>query len=250
MQWIEIIIDILLSILSGIIFSALIFLILYLSYKIKVKKFSFNLHFRILKKLQKWIEKKTYKNRINTYMDQYHTLTKRPSFLGIIIPLLIVLIIGFILYNQMIFFAVVGSGSMEPTFKKNDLILMHNINVEVEYGDIIMFKAPIVIIPVTHRVVGVSEKGIITKGDARSFRDDWMVKNDQIMGKAIVINKKPIIIKDLGIYFIEDPESYITATRYGKEFGFMNKLVTAIKSLGLVIFFIAIFMYIFSSIKS
>lgn len=250
MQWINIITNILFLVLSGITFSLLFFLFLYLAYKVEVKNHSFNLHFRILKRLQNSIEKKSNENRINTCMDRYHTLITRPNFLGIIIPLVIVGIIGFILYNQMIFFAVVGSGSMEPTFKKNDLILMQNINVEVGIGDIIMFKTPKVLTPVTHRAIGVSESGIITKGDARRSKDDWVVKYDQIKGKAITLNEKPIILKDVGTYFIEDFQSGIMTQKYNEEFILMRKIITSIKSLGLVIFFFAIFMYILSSIKS
>lgn len=250
MQWIEVITGILLSTLTGIIFSALIFVVFYLAYKVGVKNSSFNLHLRILKRLEHRITKKSHEKRINARMDRCHALVERPGFIGIIIPLLIVLVIGFVLYNQMIFFAVVGSGSMEPAFKKSDLILMQNIDVDVENRDIIMFKTPSVLTPVTHRVIGVSDTGIITKGDARRSRDDWVVKDEQIMGKAITINEKPIIIKDVGIYFIEDVESIAQMSRYGEEFGFMRKIIATIKSLGLVIFFCAIFMYILSSIRS
>jgi signal peptidase len=122
--------------------------------------------------------------------------------------------------------------------------------VDIENRDIIMFETPSVLIPVTHRVIGVSDTGIITKGDARRSRDDWVVKNEQIMGKAITINEKPIIIKDVGIYFIEDFKSGIMTPRYNEEFILMRKIITTIKSLGLVIFFCAIFMYILSSIRS
>lgn len=250
MQWAEIIIYILLSVLSGIIFSASIFIVLYQAYRVEVKHNSFNLHLRILKQFKNWMEIKSHKNQLNSYLNKYHTLVAKPSFLGIIIPLSIVIIIGFLLYYQMIFFAVVGSGSMEPTFKKNDLILMQKINVEVNNEDIIMFKTPTVLIPVTHRVVGVSDDMIFTKGDAGRFRDDWVVKNDQILGKAITYNKKPIIIKDVGIYLIEDVEWAIRMSRYGHEFDIVKKLITSIKSFGLVIFVCAIFIYILTSIKS
>jgi len=250
MQWIEIIKDILLTLLSGIIFSALIVVVFYLAYKVEVKNSPFNLHLRILKQIEQRLNKGSHQNRINARMEQYHTLVERPGFFSIFIPLLVVLIIGFVLYNQMIFFAVVGSGSMEPAFKKGDLILMQNIVVEVENGDIIMFKTPSVLTPVTHRAIGVSGGGIITKGDARRTRDDWVVKNEQIQGKAITIDENPIIIKDVGMYFIEDDTSAIRMSRYGQEFDFMRKIITTIKSLGLVIFFCAIFMYIITSIKS
>lgn len=250
MQWIDIIINIILSVLSGLIYSVVILAVLYLAYKVKVKNYSFNLHFRVLERIKSIIENKSADNRINTCMDRYHALIEKPSFMGIIIPIFIVCIIGFLLYYQMIFFAVIGSGSMAPTFEKSDLILMQNINIEVNAGDIIMFNTPTVLNSVTHRVVGFSSGGIITKGDAIRREDGWVVKNDQILAKAITWNEKPIIIKKVGVYFIEEFESGIVTQKFNEEFVLMRKIITAIKSLGLVIFFFAIFMYILSSIKS
>lgn len=250
MQWIELIINIILSVLSGLIYSAVIFAVLYLAYKVEVKNYSFDLHFRILEMIKSRMENKSVENRVNTFMDKYHTLIEKPSFINIIIPVSIVCIIGFLLYNQLIFFAVIGSGSMAPTFEKSDLILMQNVDVEVNVGDIIMFETPTVLNSVTHRVVGISENGIITKGDAKQRKDDWVVKNDQILAKAVAWNDKPIIIKKVGVYFIEEFESGIVTQKFNEEFVLMRKIITAIKSLGLVIFFFAIFMYILSSIRS
>lgn len=246
----EILIKLILVVSQGLIFSAATLTVVYLVYLVEVKNHSFDFHLRILKKFKNRMEKKSHENKIDGCLEKYYTLVIKPTFLNIIIPLLIVIIIGFLLYQQMIFFAVIGSGSMEPTFKKNDLILMHNINVEVDSGDIIMFKTRDVIIPVTHRVIGVSENKIFTKGDARRFQDDWIVEKDQIMGKAITITNKPIIVKDVGIYFIENVESAIKMSRYDREFGFIRKVINSIQSLGLMIFFFAIFMYILSSFKS
>lgn len=247
MPWIEN--NIVQSILFEIIFSSLIFIVVYLAYNVTVKNCSFNLHLRIVNRLKNRIEKRSHENQISSYMDKYHAFIKRPGFFAIMVPLLIVGIIGFILYHKMLFFAVIGSGSMEPTFKKTDLILIQNINTEIHEGDIIMFKTPTILIPVIHRVVSVSDSGIITKGDARRFRDDWVVHYDQIEGKAVTLNQKPIIIKNVGTYFIEDFESGIVTQRYNEEFILMRKIISSIKSMGLVIFFIAIFMYILSSIK-
>jgi signal peptidase len=250
MQWLEIIIGILLSVLSGLIFSALIVSVFYMAYKVEVKKSSFDLHFRILKRIGQRLDGVFHENRIAARLDRYSKLVERPSFFGIIIPLLLVLIIGFVLYNQMIFFAVVGSGSMEPTFKKGDLILMQNIDVEVENGNIIMFDTPTVLIPVTHRVIEISDKGFITKGDARSSKDGWIVKDEDIVGKAVTINENPILIKDVGLYFIEDFEAATVTKQYNEEFLLMRKIISSIKSFGLVIFYCAILMYILTSIRS
>lgn len=250
MQWLEIIIGILLSVLSGLIFSALIVSVFYMAYRVEVKKSSFDLHLRILKRIGQRLDGKFHENRLAARLDRYYKLVERPSFFGILIPLLLVFIIGFVLYNQMVFFAVVGSGSMEPTFKKGDLVLMQNVDVEVETGNIIMFDTPSVLIPVTHRVIGVSDDGFTTKGDARSSKDGWIVKDEDIVGKAVTINEKPVIIKDVGLYFIEDFQSGIMTQQYNEEFILMRTIISSIKSFGLVIFYCAIFMYILTSIRS
>ena len=249
MDLINIVNNIILATKSGIIFSILIFIICFLGYKIKVKNYTFTLHLKILEHIKDIIDKKSHENRMLDSKERYRSLIKNPSFLGIIIPLLIVGIIAYILYSQLVFFAVVGSGSMEPAFKKSDLILMQNIDVNVENGDIIMFDTNSVLLPVTHRVIDVTGSGFYTKGDARRSKDDWVVKYEQINGKAVTFNGKPIIIKEVGSYFIEDIPEGIVTPMHSANFIFMRKVIQAIKSLGLIIFFFAIFIYILNSIK-
>jgi len=74
------------------------------------------------------------------------------------------------------------------------------------------------------------------------------VSDDQIRGEAVIIGGKPVVIKRLGEYFIESAaEGSGAYTKYGKEYGFVKKLVQSVKSLGLVIFLVCILLYIFSA---
>jgi len=83
----------------------------------------------------------------------------------------------------------VGSGSMEPTLKVNDLILVkkqNNYNVK----DIITFKIDDEYI--THRLVEQNKTRVVTKGDANNALDKDFSK-DKIVGKVIyrfkILNK-------------------------------------------------------------
>ncbi|MFC1629655.1 signal peptidase I [Patescibacteria group bacterium] len=93
--------------------------------------------------------------------------------------------------------ASITSGSMWPTLKKGDMVFIKGINNrnEVDTGDIIVYKNLRGF--TIHRIVEVSEKGVITKGDANNGPDP-LVRYEEIVGKTISFNKKPIRIPLLG----------------------------------------------------
>ena len=246
MLWIEIILNILRNIASGTVFSIILTAIFYASYRTVIKGEPFHK----LVNVANTANTRAYNNRVDAKMRHYRETTKEASILGAMVLLSIVLIVAYLLYSQTIFFAVVGSGSMEPTLMTGDLVLVQDIQVIPQVGDILMFKTNSVLIPVVHRVVSVSERGIKTKGDARGRADDWTVPEDQICGKVVVIGGNPIVIKSFGNYFIEDVSDGGMYTKYGREYGFVKQLVQSIKSFGLIIFFLCILMYILSVTRS
>src|SRR3989304_888993 len=69
-----------------------------------------------------------------------------------VFPFLFVVGLIFFLGNQYIYFGTVLSGSMEPIFKKGDLVLMQTIDKEPYIGDIISTSIYGYREPVTHRV--------------------------------------------------------------------------------------------------
>ena len=75
----------------------------------------------------------------------------------------------------------VGSGSMEPTLKVNDLIIIKE-QKNYKKDDIVTFVDGNTY--VTHRVVSVDGDTIITRGDANNTDDDPISK-DIIVGKLI-----------------------------------------------------------------
>ncbi|HIE30850.1 MAG TPA: signal peptidase I [Methanosarcinales archaeon] len=247
MLWIDIIKDILYDIASGMVFSIILAAILYTSYLTVVRG---GPHLHKLVNIANAANVRAYNNRVDAKMRCYRETTNKTGIVSTVIPLIIVVIFAHLFYSQIVFFAVVGSGSMEPTLMTGDLVLIQNIHVKPQVGDILMFETKTVLIPVIHRVVSVSERGVRTKGDARKRADDWIVSEDQICGKSVVIGGNPIVIKSIGSYFIEDAREGGMYTKYGKEYGFVKNVVLSIKSFGLIIFFLCILMYILSAKRS
>lgn len=160
--------------------------------------------------------------------------------------LTIVISIMFLLVIKAIFFAAVASESMSPTFNKYDIVLMQNIDRHYKIGDIVIFENPDTAIPVTHRIVSISNEGIQTAGDATRKTDWWQLKKGDIIGKAILIGERPIVVNRLGRYFIaEDREQTFGSFDYRTYFLFFD----TIKLYGYIIAVICILVYIALEVK-
>ena len=78
----------------------------------------------------------------------------------------------------------VASGSMEPTLKINDVLLV-KVNVDdLKKDDIIAYKSENSII--THRIVMINDNDLIVKGDANNTVDS-PIKKEQVIGKVIKV---------------------------------------------------------------
>ena len=216
-------------------------------YKIHVKNSTFFLRVISLK-----IEKNSYNNQkkiIKNRMKHYHELSKTPKILPVIIPLIITGLTAYIILNQLLFLAIITSGSMSPTLEVKDLVLMQNLKIDPQQGDIIMFETKEARMPVIHRIYSVSGNEIWTKGDAVELADDWILKKEQIQGRAVLFQGKPIIVKNIGEYLLFDPNN-IQITKYGSEMYRISQIIKNIKNLGLIIFIFCILLYIFLNFKS
>lgn len=93
--------------------------------------------------------------------------------------------------------ATITSGSMWPALKKGDLILIKGIDnkEEIKEGDIIVYRNPKGF--TIHRVIGINEDTVVTKGDANNVADS-PVKYEEIIGKPLGSNQKPFRIPILG----------------------------------------------------
>ncbi|CAK8535681.1 unnamed protein product [Lathyrus oleraceus] len=129
---------------------------------------------------------------------------------------------------------VVLSGSMEPGFKRGDILFLHMSKDPIRAGEIVVFNVDGREIPIVHRVIKVHERGdngevdVLTKGD-NNYGDDrllyahgqlWLQRH-HIMGRAvgflpyvgwvtIIMTEKPIIkyilIGALGLLVITSKE--------------------------------------------
>lgn len=81
--------------------------------------------------------------------------------------------------------AVVLSGSMEPTFSKDDLIFVKKTN-NIDIGDIVVYQSNNSL--VVHRVVSIDDDVVTTKGDANNIEDSSF---DKSAIKGVVIGCIP-----------------------------------------------------------
>lgn len=97
--------------------------------------------------------------------------------------------------------ATVQTGSMEPEIGKGDFVVMKR-QERYEIGEVITYYSPQEDRYITHRIVGVSEAGYITRGDNNGGSDDpFPAAFDNVVGK--VVNVLPNVGKF--IQFMQSP---------------------------------------------
>lgn len=146
-------------------------------------------------------------------------MTKKIIKYIILIALIILFIINLILSFEEnthilgIYMFNIISESMEPTFYKDDLVVVRKCSEkELKKGDIITFKQEDRII--SHRIDGITkEKGevkFITKGDNNEVRDQELVEVQDIYGKVL------FSIKDVGkvIHYIQNARGFINIVMF------------------------------------
>ena len=230
-------------VISAIIASAIAIVIYYIIYLTFVKGFAVPIHiFHFFKGLY---ERYSRNKRLKERMYEYEAVSgmHKPSLFGSSLVLSILTIIIVMLLFKIVFFAVVTSDSMSPTFERGDLILMQRIHVDPRVGDIIMLENSASMLPITHRVVAVTNGGVRTKGDARAFTDPWLVPKQEILGEAVQIHGRPIVLKAIGNYFILDPKE-MGVGRYGSEYMFIKNVFLAIRMYGYALCIISILGYL------
>ncbi|MEA1965717.1 MAG: signal peptidase I [Euryarchaeota archaeon] len=186
------------------------------------------------------------RSNVRARMHQYRELAMRPRVYKLLVPLIVAVAIAYILLAHLFFPAVVTSGSMAPTLEKYDVVLTQRLHLTPEVGDIIVFDVEESQLPVVHRIVSASSGGIKTKGDARTFQDGWVLKEDQINGELITYEGEPIVIKNVGRYILFDPsEEVVITSKYGSEFYRTAQIISYIKNMGLVIAVMCICLYLY-----
>ena len=132
------------------------------------------------------------------------TLLKR--VFGVVVALAIVLLLVGQLLGQPILLGYVATGSMEPTMDAGDgfVAIPSAVSGSVSDGDVVVFDARELHGGglTTHRVVGETSEGYVTKGDANPFTDqdgsEPHVTDGQIVAKAWQVNGEVVTIPYLG----------------------------------------------------
>ncbi|SIR98135.1 signal peptidase I [Natronorubrum thiooxidans] len=132
------------------------------------------------------------------------TLLKRA--VGVVVALAIVLLLVGQLLGQPILLGYVATGSMEPTMDAGDgfVAIPSAVSGSVEEGDVVVFDARELHGGglTTHRVVGETSEGYVTKGDANPFTDqdggEPHVTDGQIVAKAWQVQGEVVTVPKLG----------------------------------------------------
>lgn len=135
-------------------------------------------------------------------------LVRRILYFGLIAALGLVILsltLGGLL-GQPILLGYVETGSMEPSISPGDgfVSIPAEITGPIKEGDVVIFRAPADQDQglTTHRVVGQTNQGYITKGDANPFTDqdadEPPVKHAQIVAKALQVGGNVVVIPHLG----------------------------------------------------
>ena len=111
------------------------------------------------------------------------------------------------LFGQPVLVAYVESGSMEPTIEEGDgfVAIPAVVAGPPQAGDIVTFRAEEIEGGglTTHRVVGETEGGYVTRGDANPFTDqdgdEPPVTEDRIVAKALQVGGTAVTIPSLGV---------------------------------------------------
>ncbi|MGB2727403.1 MAG: S26 family signal peptidase [Halobacteriota archaeon] len=205
---------------------------------------------RLYNHFKKGYSKRSRNNRVKEKMTEYKAISGvgKPSVLRSALPFSMFLIVILVLLFKLVFLTAVTSDSMQPTFKKGDLVAMQKIATTPKEDDIIMFERPEYMLPVTHRVVAAMDGRVRTSGDARERTDPWVVRESEIMGKAIQVGGEPVVLKDVGNYFILDTRE-MRYGKYGLEYTFMKNVFSVIRVYGYALCVISILGYVILTLR-
>jgi len=145
-----------------------------------------------------------------------NTLRRAATLLVVVLSL--VLVVGSLL-GQPVLFSFVTSESMSPTLEEGDgfVAIPQQVAGDVEVGDVVIFRAQELDGGglTTHRVVGETENGYVTKGDGNPFTDqdgvEPPVTEAQIVATAWQPGGEVLRIPFLGTAIIESRQALFGA---------------------------------------
>ena len=170
------------------------------------------------------------------------------SLLKITLELGVFLLLIYAALSYKVFWVAVVSNSMFPTFERGDMVLVQSLFVDPEPGDIVMFNRPDLNYPVTHRVLKVMDGRIYTGGDA-SGPDSFPISRRDVIGEAVQIFGKPVVLKGVGKYFILDATELRNIGPFGQEYLFYKRLVETFRQYAIAIIIVSISLYLYLEVR-
>ena len=126
---------------------------------------------------------------------------KKNSLKGkLLLPILILLILGFNFLGPFRLCAV-PTGSMEPNIPTWSLCIV-NVKTpyeDIEKGDVVVYERRGDGLRIIHRVIAITDEGMVTKGDANSIDDGLSVTPENLYGKYLwhipQLGRLPMLIR-------------------------------------------------------
>jgi signal peptidase len=186
-------------------------------------------------------------------MNTRALLTRTLAIVLVIVASL--LIVGSIL-GQPVLLSYVETGSMEPILSPGDgfIAIPNAVAGPVEEGDVITFRAEELHGGglTTHRVVGETERGYITKGDANPFTDqdgdEPPVKDAQIVAQALQIDGRVVVIPYLGTV-ITGVQDVLSTTQQRIALLFGTKSLLGVRGLAYLFFAVTVLIYAVGTLR-
>ncbi|MEF8779611.1 MAG: signal peptidase I [Haloferacaceae archaeon] len=126
--------------------------------------------------------------------------------LQVAVAVVVIALIAGQLLGQPVLLSYVETGSMEPTLEPGDgfVAVPTELSGEIQEGDVIVFEAEQIQGGglTTHRVVSVTDRGYVTRGDANPFADqdgdEPIVRDPQVVATALQVGGSVVVLPGLG----------------------------------------------------
>ncbi len=150
------------------------------------------------------------RHRARGWRRRGRAIVSSRSWAGTAFTVLAVLVVAALVFGQLlgqpILLGYVTTGSMEPTIGAGDgfVVIPSAVAGEPEHGDVIVFDAREIEGGglTTHRVVGETDEGYITRGDANPFTDqdagEPPVTDGQVVAHALEVGNHVVVIPNFG----------------------------------------------------